>query len=323
MGTFVGHILPGAGFLLLGLWHLYNTIAAHVRSPWHFKTRTWFPPRGLSNRFRHAELYFVMIGSCLSIAAELFICPSAHQPWADDWSIPEHHLNNFEHSTISLFLCIYAALALVADVTQLHLPQGWLHGVAAIALSQELLLFHFHSADHMGLEGHYHWLLQLPIAVAILALVAEIAIRSLPIITTLRSMALLFQGTWFIQMGMVLWTPSLLPKDCAMVHTPESDTVRCATAAATHHAKALANLQFSWHLAAIVVLTGALLSILSALEKRRITYQHLSVGDENADSHKFKVVDDVDLETHGNSPTCGASHSSLEMQSFDALDLER
>ncbi|KAG0570950.1 hypothetical protein KC19_6G200200 [Ceratodon purpureus] len=322
MGTFVGHILPGAGFLLLGLWHLYNAVAAHVRSPWHFKTRTWFPPRGLSHRLRHAELYFIMLGSCLSIAAELFICPAAHQPWADDWSIPAYHLNNFEHSTISLFMLIYAALALMVDVTQLHVPQGWLHGLAAIALSQELLLFHFHSADHMGLEGHYHWLLQLPIAVSILCLVAEIAIRNLPVITIMRSVAILFQGTWFIQMGMVLWTPSLLPKGCAVVKTEFSETVRCATDAATHQAKALANLQFSWHLAAIMVFTGALFYLLSALEKRRMTYQHLDVV-ENSDPERFKIVDDVDLE-HGNSPTCGTSHTSMEMQTMvDALDLER
>lgn len=322
MGTFVGHILPGAGFLLLGLWHLYNTVGAHVRSPWHFKTRAWFAPRGGSRWLRHAELYFIMVGSLLSIAAELFICPEKHQPWADDWSIPPEHLNNFEHSTISLFLFIYALLALIVDLTQLHVPQGSLHGLAAIALSQELLLFHFHSADHMGLEGHYHWLLQLPIAVGILILVVEIFIRNLPAIGIVRSMSLVFQGTWFIQMGFVLWTPSLLPKDCAMVVTDMSETVRCTTEEATHQAKALANLQFSWNLAVVILLTGALFALLSALERRRMAYQHLSIGDQASESERFKIVDDVDLE-NGNSPTCGASQTSLEMQTIDALDLER
>jgi hypothetical protein len=310
MGNFVGHILPGAGFLLLGLWHLYNTVWGYVGAPWDYKARTWYPLRG--GKVRHAELYFIMVGSCLSIAAELFICPSAHQPWADDWSIPAYHLNNFEHSTISFFMLVYAALALVADVTRVQVPPGWQHGVAAVALSQELLLFHFHSADHMGLEGHYHWLLQLPIAVAVLSLLLEIGV-SLPLVAVVRSVSILFQGTWFIQMGLVLYTPSLLPKDCVMVHLEFSDTVRCASADATHQAKALANLQFSWHLAALLILTGALFSLLSKLHP---TYHHLS----ESESEKFKIVDDLE---HGNSPTCGASQSSMEMQPFDALDLER
>lgn len=319
MGTFIGHILPGAGFLLLGLWHLYNTVTVHARSPWHFKTRTWYP---LRNRFRHAELYFIILGSCLSIAAELFICPKAHQPWADDWSIPANHLNNFEHSTISLFMLIYALLALIADV-YVYVPQGWLHALASIALSQELLLFHFHSADHMGLEGHYHWLLQLPIGVGILAFVAEIFVRTLPVIAIVRSMSIFFQGVWFIQMGMVLWTPSLLPKECVMVHTVDHDTVECATEAATHQAKALANLQFSWCLAAVVVFTGGLLFLMSAIEKRRMAYQHLGVGEEkDSEESVFKIVDEVDLE-HGNSPHGGGSQHSMEMQAFDGLDLER
>lgn len=323
MGTFVGHILPGTGFLLLGLWHLYNTVAAHVHSPWHFQARTWFPVR--FRRVRHGELFFIMLGSTLSIAAELFICPRAHQPWAADWSIPANHLNNFEHSTISFFMLLYAALALVVDITpSLRVPIGFQHSLAAIAFSQEFLLFHFHSADHMGLEGHYHWLLQLPIAVAILTLVAELFVRTMPMISIIRSMSIVFQGTWFIQMGMVLWTPSLLPKGCIMVHTPAHSTVECATEDATHIAKALANLQFSWHLAVIVVVTGGLFFVLSVMESRSSEYQHLEAKEDSAQS-VFRVVDDeVDLE-HGNqgSPLAGGSQHSMEMETFDGLDLER
>lgn len=266
-----------------------------------------------------------MLGSSLSIAAELFICPRAHQPWAEDWSIPANHLNNFEHSTISLFMLLYAALALATDLTQLAVPQGWLHILAAIALSQELLLFHFHSADHMGLEGHYHWLLQLPIVVGIVAMAVEISVRNLPVIAIVRSMSILFQGTWFIQMGMVLWTPSLLPKGCVMVETPDKHTVDCATEVATHNAKAIANLQFSWHLAAIVAITGALFFVFSAIEKRQMAYQHLGVGGEAAeDQQRFKIVDEADLMEHGNgSPHGHGSQHSMDVQAFDGLDLER
>jgi hypothetical protein len=49
--------------------------------------------------------------------------------------------------------------------------------VAAAAFAQYLLLFHFHSADHMGAQGQFHCLLQIVIAVT---LVAHAAPGSLP-----------------------------------------------------------------------------------------------------------------------------------------------
>lgn len=328
MGTFIGHILPGAGFFLLGLWHLYNTLGAYVRSPWHFKSRTWFFPHGIKP-LRHAELYFIMLGSCISIAAELFICPQKHQPWAEDWSIPPEHLNNFEHSTISMFMLIYATTALMIDIFQIHVPRGWVPAMAAIALSQEFLLFHFHSADHMGLEGHYHWLLQLPIAVGILALLVEIVIsQHLPVVVTLRSMSILLQGTWFIQMGITLWTPSLLPKGCSMTHGMDEKTVRCVTEKALMQAKALANLQFSWHIAGIVVFTAVLFATLSTvIPKQQAKYLHLDGSEEDnfegedSPGAVFKIGEE-DVEHGGGSPS-GGSQGSVELQVFDGIDLER
>ena len=40
---------------------------------------------------------------------------------------------------------------------------------AAPMFGQELLLLRFQSAYHAGLEGHYHWLLQLVVAASLVA----------------------------------------------------------------------------------------------------------------------------------------------------------
>jgi len=115
MGTFIGHVLPGAGFLLIGLWHIFNTITNYARSPRDFHTRPWFPAKFNRGKFKYVELAAIIAGSCLSILAELFIGPRRHQPLADDWSIPPEHLNNFEHASISLFFLLYASVALYAE----------------------------------------------------------------------------------------------------------------------------------------------------------------------------------------------------------------
>lgn len=105
-----------------------------------------------------------------------------------------------------------------------------------------------------------------------------------------------------------------------MVKTPEHATVVCETEDETHGAKALANLWFSWHLAAIVVATGGLFLILSVIENRRTVYQHLK--NREVDS-VFKIVEDLEHGNHGGSPHSDGSQHSMEMETFDGLDLER
>ena len=85
MGTLVGHVAPGFGFLLIGLWHLFNHIKLHALNPKSYKGPSWFP----SAKFRYIELVLVMVGSTASVAVELFIYrPQAHQPLDPDGTIP-------------------------------------------------------------------------------------------------------------------------------------------------------------------------------------------------------------------------------------------
>lgn len=62
-------------------------------------------------------------------------------------------------------------MALAADLAS-HRDAGVGDVVAARAapmFGQELLLLRFQSAYHAGLEGHYHWLLQLVVAASLVA----------------------------------------------------------------------------------------------------------------------------------------------------------
>ncbi|EFJ10653.1 hypothetical protein SELMODRAFT_127703 [Selaginella moellendorffii] len=315
MGTLVGHVAPGIGFALIGLWHLVNIVRSYIESPSGFEARPWFPVK-ISRRSRfssrpivvYAELYLIIFASALSIASELFIWPEKHQPLADDLSIPANHLNNFEHSSMSFFFLVYAAVALVTNLLNLALPPGTLHLLAALAFSQELLLFHFHSADHMGLEGQYHWLLQLAIAICLLCTVLEISRPSSVLLALVRAVGILFQGLWLIQMGLVLWIPRFVPTGCRMVSEDDHDVVRCADEGSTMRAKALANLQFSWYLAGVVIFSIALLCALIQRSRHGNAYARM---DSSEGEQEFR---------HKSS----GSHSSIEMEEgFPALELGR
>ncbi|KAJ7528284.1 hypothetical protein O6H91_16G092800 [Diphasiastrum complanatum] len=309
MGTLIGHVAPGIGFILIGLWHLINTIRGYVESPWNFESRPWFPTKA-RGKWKYIELYLIMFGSSLSIASELFIGPERHQPLADDWSIPPEHLNNFEHSSISLFFLIYASVALWTSICKIEIPDGLLHVLASLVFSQELLLFHLHSADHMGVEGQYHWLLQIVVFVCLVCTLLEVAFPHSFLLALMRSTAILFQGLWFVQMGLVLWIPAFVPKGCKMHPEDEHNVVRCGDSMSRMRAKALANLQFNWYLAGLLIFTLLLYTFMLQSQKKS-TSQYLPADRkdetdfserENASKHRSHSKND--------------SQSSMEMEAF-------
>ncbi|XP_021728850.1 transmembrane protein 45A-like [Chenopodium quinoa] len=216
MGTLVGHVLPGFGFFAIGLWHLFNhlRLLALNKEP-KYKSLLWFP----SNypHLRYLELYLIMIGCFSSVAMELFIGPNNHQPFDTDGTIPSNHLQNFEHSFISLTFFVYAFFALALDKRggpSLPAQYDVIQFLAALAFGQQLLLFHLHSADHMGVEGQYHWLLQLVIFISLFSTILGIAYQGSFVIALTRSLSIIYQGVWQMVMGIALWTPSLISKGC-------------------------------------------------------------------------------------------------------------
>ncbi|CAL0334622.1 unnamed protein product [Lupinus luteus] len=241
MGTLIGHVAPGFGFLIIGLWHLYNHIKLHALNPKSYISSPWFS----TPKSKYFELFFIMATSTASISMELFIGPSRHNPLDHDGTIPSNHLHNFEHSLISMTFFVYAAFAIILDNIHTETRNTLTNLLASIAFAQQLLLFHLHSADHSGPEGQYHLLLQLVIIVSLLTTLMGISMPRSFLISFVRSLSIFFQGLWFILMGFMLWTPSLIPKGCFMNFEEGHNVVRCNDHGALHRAISLVNIQFS------------------------------------------------------------------------------
>jgi hypothetical protein len=173
MGTFLGHVLPGLAFAILGVWHTLNTVKGYkLKGASGFRSATWFPfPSSPLPGLRHLELYLLLSFSVLAIADQLVDLPILALCLQPD---------SLEHATMYLHLAVYASVALAADVVSSRrrdaaataAPGGGGVGdvvtaLAASVFGQELFLLRFHSADHAGLEGHYHWLLQLVVAASL------------------------------------------------------------------------------------------------------------------------------------------------------------
>ncbi|XP_022754337.1 transmembrane protein 45A-like [Durio zibethinus] len=314
MGTLVGHVAPGFAFFALGFWHLFNHIRLHFLHPNSYTSSPWFP----TSKLRYLELFLIMVGSSISISMELFIGPESHQPFDPDGTIPSNHLHNFEHSSISTTFFIYAAFAILLDKISPKAKYSLTQFLGAVAFAQQLLLFHLHSADHMGVEGQYHLLLQSAIVVSLFTTLMGIGLPKSFIVSFIRSLSILYQGVWLIVMGYMLWTPELIPKGC-FIHSEEGhQVVRCSSDEALHRAKSLVNIQFSWTLIAITIFAMSFYLVLVKLYGEHAEYSTLT---KEEDLELEEDSDDVESQKESKR---GEPTNFIQMgKGYAVMDIER
>ncbi|KAG8371740.1 hypothetical protein BUALT_Bualt13G0119500 [Buddleja alternifolia] len=264
----VGHLTNGFVFCVIGLWHLFNNIKLHALNPKTYTSLIWFP----TSKIKHLELYLIMVGSSISFTMELFNLPALDP----DGTIPSTYLRHFEHSFIAFAFFVYAIFAILLDKLAPPAHYGLTILVGAVAFAVELLLFHLHSTDHMGIEGHYHWLLTLVMFTTLGTTLLSINYSKSFLISFVRSLSLLFQGIWFINIGFVLWTPGLIPRGCFMSMEDGRFVARCHDKKALERAKALANIQFSYYLVGLLGLAVTIYLIMVKLHLGNVEYQSLT-----------------------------------------------
>lgn len=270
MGTFAGHLVPGLALASLGLWHTINTIHVYfLKGSNTFIIRFWYPLRKL----QYLELILVFSFSIFAILAQIL----------DIHHLRFHfELDNIEHATIFLQLLIFTTFTFLSDFANLSPNMIGVSGILVASIfGQELFLLHYHSTDHIGLEGHYHFLMQLIVCVSFLAsLCATAAPSSFPAALIL-SISVVFQGCWFINMGFVLWVPDFVPRGCASATQGMHGAVVCGSHEEDLRARAFANLQFCWIFSSILVLTVSVCMLfgrLRAQTRQSVEYEQLCLS---------------------------------------------
>lgn len=120
MGSFKGHVLPGSMFLLVGLWHLLNSITNYVVNPKAFRARAWHPARCFAGKARYLEVYVLLVGTFTDMCIEFFY--STHLKFTVNGAINTNHLNDFEHAAMLLMFFLFCVTVLVHETTRYFTP---------------------------------------------------------------------------------------------------------------------------------------------------------------------------------------------------------
>lgn len=237
MGSFKGHVLPGSLFLLVGLWHIWNSVMNYVANPKSHKVRVWHPVPGISGNLKYLEIYIIVIGSFVDMCIEFFYSP--HLKYFVDGSLNSAHMNDFEHAGMLLMFFIFGVSVLVSEKTRyLPLPYGVLEIIAAMAFFAEYLLFNFHSTSHAGLEGRYHQILVLLVGLCIISAVLSAAFPKSFVVDLLGGITFTLQGIWFYQVAFTLYGP-MMPTGCGI----KDQEIACESREFEMRGQLLANFQ--------------------------------------------------------------------------------
>ncbi|KAM8900581.1 transmembrane protein 45B isoform 1-T3 [Spinachia spinachia] len=247
MANFGGHAIPGSFFLFLGFWlTVKHTLQHHWRTQSRPKARQVTPP--LFRKLDYTEGGFQIFGSFVGIMVEQFVVDGPHARLYDAENKSWVKLMNWQHGTMYLFFGI-SGIALVAGTASKQVPAGVDRLALSLALFVEGFLFHFHNRP--PLDAHVHSLLLFAVFSASASTMLEVFKRDNVVLELLRAGLFFLQGSWFYQIGFVLYPPSG-PKWDLTLHDNMMFVTMC----------------FCWHLAVALLLVAGISSAVWVLVKR-------------------------------------------------------
>nr|XP_020650295.1 transmembrane protein 45B-like [Pogona vitticeps] len=202
MPSFTGSALRGSFFLMLGLWwSVKYTIKYLLRT-----LNSDSPPGGLIQCMDivegTAKAFFALGG----ILAEQFVPDGPHLSLYDNETQEWVQLMNWLHVTMYLFYGFSGVVDVLA-YTPLKLPVGLDSLLVSLALFAEGFLFYFHDYQDAALTEHLYSLLSIAVFGAALCAFLEVFQRDHTLLELFRASLFILQGTWFWQIGFVLYPP--------------------------------------------------------------------------------------------------------------------
>lgn len=202
MANFGGHAIPGSFFLLYGFWLTVKHLLHHYWRTNQPKGRHIKPP--FLKKMEYSEGGLQIFAAFVGMMVEQFVVDGPHAHLYDASTQSWVKLMNWQHSTMYLFFGI-SGIALVASTSSKLVPVGVDRLALSLALFVEGFLFYYHVHSRPPLDAHIHSLLLVAVFGGSASTMLEVFMRENIILELLGACLFILQGSWFYQIGFVLY----------------------------------------------------------------------------------------------------------------------
>ncbi|OWF43519.1 transmembrane protein 45B-like [Mizuhopecten yessoensis] len=278
MGSFPGHALPGSFFIVVSLWWTVNIVYYFNKARWTGQTylcRSNFMLYRQTGPYKvvPVEAIFKIIFAVVGILGEFI--------WAlkYDFGLP---VGNAQHMTMFAFFGISGMCDVIAHYKRGFVPPNIDYVAIILAFLVEALLFNFHLHGRSSLDATIHSLLVYTILSSAILIGVESIMVNNALVSLTKALSLLVHGTWFWQIGFILYSPSRVPSSW---HAEDQDHIF------------LAVLVFVWHVAfniAVIAVTGVTVTIVQRrLFHETSGYRAVDISDSQFSRTMFLGKEDV------------------------------
>ncbi|XP_032084654.1 transmembrane protein 45B [Thamnophis elegans] len=258
MPTLAGHILPGCFFIFFGFWW-------SVKYPLKRISRTHKKNSHIQWNFKHVEIIdgaVKVIFGLIGILADQFASSGPHLQLYSEQTHSWVKLMLWQHSTMYFFFTISGVVEIITYSSTL-MPVGLDRFMLGIALFVEGFLFKYHVSQRPMLDQVIHSLLLLTIFPGVAICFVQVFVRDNLILDLFLVCLAFLQGTWFWQIGFVLYPPRGRPEWDLNDHSNLMFITMC----------------FCWHLALAIFITAVnYVLVYCYLQNCKRSYRQIEIG---------------------------------------------
>lgn len=207
MGSFKGHALPGSFFLIFGLWWAAKQSFLYAARKNKSAGAGRLATRASQRRIEIMEGAVILAFSIFGMFAEQLFAGGPKFQLYNSSTQQWEQLMIWQHTTMYLFFAIAGATAAIVHTTDIA-PLALDRMLLGLAFFNEGFLFFYHLHGRDMLDVLIHTLLLYAIFGQALICFLEVFHRGNILLELLRATLTILQGSWFWQIGFVLYPPS-------------------------------------------------------------------------------------------------------------------
>ncbi|XP_070000043.1 transmembrane protein 45B [Penaeus vannamei] len=207
MGSFVGHAVPGTFFFFFGMWFTYRMFQRY------FLCQVAAAGSGGEKcRSRYRNVSSFACPGCPSLPLEgvlkiVAVVVGMTGEFATAFDAGKFtHIGNAQHMTMFFFFGLNGVMDVLTHY-RIPVPPDMDYVSAVLAFSMEALLFYYHLHGRSHMDVQVHMLLFYVVLACAVSTALEMCYKNNVLPALCRSYFTLLQGTWFYQIGFILYPP--------------------------------------------------------------------------------------------------------------------